>query len=274
MKLEIFDVEHGACALMTCDNGGRMMIDCGHNAATGWLPGDYLRSIGVNYLEMLVITNYDQDHISGYPNLSQRVTIGSMYRNVSVSADTIYQLKSDVGTVSPAMTNFVHDLHINFSGAGGVWVPPNYPNVEWQSVCNTYPAFDDENNLSLLMHLKIHNTTFLFTGDMEKAGWKTLLENNPTARQMVRNTDILVAAHHGRESGRWPEMFDVYGCNPQIILVSDAYMQHMSQETNQYYRSKARGVSNFRDDAMRHVLTTRRDGTITFHWEGIQCIVS
>jgi hypothetical protein len=35
MKLQIFDVEHGACSLLTADNNARVMIDCGHNATTG-----------------------------------------------------------------------------------------------------------------------------------------------------------------------------------------------------------------------------------------------
>jgi hypothetical protein len=36
MELTIFNVEHGACALLDCDNGSQIMIDAGHNAATGW----------------------------------------------------------------------------------------------------------------------------------------------------------------------------------------------------------------------------------------------
>jgi hypothetical protein len=43
MELQIFDVEHGACALLTAHNGTRFMIDCGHNSTTGWKPGTYLR---------------------------------------------------------------------------------------------------------------------------------------------------------------------------------------------------------------------------------------
>ncbi|MFZ5538554.1 MAG: hypothetical protein ACOY5V_02290 [Pseudomonadota bacterium] len=59
--LQIFDVEHGGCALLTCRNGMRMMIDCGHNATLGWYPGNHLGRPGVQHLEMLVVTNYDQD---------------------------------------------------------------------------------------------------------------------------------------------------------------------------------------------------------------------
>lgn len=49
MQLQIFDVEHGACALLTADNGTRLMIDCGHNATTGWRPGSYLLFGGCFY---------------------------------------------------------------------------------------------------------------------------------------------------------------------------------------------------------------------------------
>lgn len=57
MQLQIFDVEHGACALLTADNEARLMIDCGHNASTGWKPGSYLKQQGISSLEMLTITN-------------------------------------------------------------------------------------------------------------------------------------------------------------------------------------------------------------------------
>lgn len=76
MNLQIFDVEHGACALLTCNNETRLMIDCGHNASTGWYPGSYLRSKGITYLDMLAITNYDEDHVSGLANLLENVKVG------------------------------------------------------------------------------------------------------------------------------------------------------------------------------------------------------
>jgi beta-lactamase superfamily II metal-dependent hydrolase len=272
MKLQIFNVEHGACALLTCDNGARMMIDCGHNVTEKWYPGDYLRSIGVTYLDMLVITNYDQDHISGYPNLADRVVIGSMFRNATVTPQTIYQLKSEVGTVSPAMSRYINDLSGNYGGSG-TWTPPSYQDVIWDSMCNPYPVFDDENNLSLLMYLNIKGTGFLFTGDLEKAGWLHLLASSATLRAAVKHTHILMASHHGRENGKCEELFDIYGCTPQIVVVSDAYKQHMSQETGDYYYSKCSGIDGFRHGGHRRVLTTRYDKEITFSWDSGTCVV-
>jgi hypothetical protein len=53
VRLQIFDVEHGAGSLLTADNNMRLIIDCGHNATTGWKPGSYLLRQGIRNLEML-----------------------------------------------------------------------------------------------------------------------------------------------------------------------------------------------------------------------------
>ena len=97
MELKIFDVEHGACALLSANDGKQVMIDCGHNASTEWRPGTYLRQHGITKLDMLIITNYDEDHVSGLPNLREQVSIDRLWRNKSVSPETLEKLKSEDG---------------------------------------------------------------------------------------------------------------------------------------------------------------------------------
>src|SRR4051794_32540635 len=97
MRLQIFDVEHGACALVTADDNTLLMIDCGHNGITGWKPGTYLRQQGITRLEMLAITNYDEDHASGAIDLFDNVFVGWLLRNQSVSGSTIRMVKRDQG---------------------------------------------------------------------------------------------------------------------------------------------------------------------------------
>lgn len=274
MRLEIFNVEHGGCALLTCDNGFRVMIDCGHNATTGWYPGDYLASRGIRHLDVLAVTNYDQDHISGYINLRTRVTIGSIWRNTSVTPQTIHQLKSDVGTVSREMDLFIKDIGGGIFGPpGAAGQPAQIPGAEYNLHCNNYPVFDDENNLSMAVYLNINGVTFLFPGDLERAGWTTLLANDIPLRRAVVNLDVLVASHHGRENGIYPALFDAYRCNPKIVVISDDYMQYDTQQTTSYYALKCKGISTFRNQGPRKVLTTRRDGNLTFVWDGRQCTV-
>ena len=262
MLLQIFDVEHGACALLTCDNGTRLMIDCGHNATTKWKPGDHLARLGVTKLDMLMVTNYDEDHVSGIRNLEEKVYVEWLVRNKSVNGTSLLSLKSDTGAgpsikhLAARMPNFGPSLNPQ----------PIFPNVSWNAYYNRYPDFDDENNLSMVVELTVNGVKFLFPGDLERAGWLRLLSGNAAFRDAVKGTDVLVASHHGRENGICKEMFDIVGCSPVIVVVSDDYHQYDTQKTTQFYGSKAKGAMFGAE--RRKVLTTRCDGEITFDFTG------
>jgi beta-lactamase superfamily II metal-dependent hydrolase len=123
MDLKIFDVEHGACALITCDNNTRIMIDCGHNASTGWYPGTYLRQQGIGRIEMLTVSNYDEDHVTGIRNLTDNVVLASLTRNPTVSAAAIRHLKSEdgMGNGIAHLTNCIEKLFTGPSTMGSVF---------------------------------------------------------------------------------------------------------------------------------------------------------
>lgn len=270
MHLKIFDVEHGACALLTCDNGARLMIDCGHNATNGWKPGDYLAGLGVQNLDMLAITNYDEDHASGLPNLLSKVYIDWMLRNPTVSPHALKLLKSDTGfglgieSLTKIMDRFGPSQNSQ----------PYFQGVSVRYFYNPYPFFDDENNLSMVVHLSMNNTGFLFPGDLETAGWRNMLATNAGFREVVKATHVLIAAHHGRDSGICTELFDYYGCSPQIVVISDDCHQHETQKTTAYYQSKCSSINGFRGQGSRWVLSTRCDGDITFNAGPQGCLVS
>ncbi len=258
MKLEIFDVEHGACALLTADDGTRMMIDCGHNGSTGWRPGTHLSNSGISKLDLLAITNYDEDHVSGLPNLRKNVEIGKLWRNKSVSPDSLVKLKSEDG-MGVGIDELV-TMAKTYTYTGGT--PFEMPGVERSAFHLNYPEFDDENNLSFVIHLKINDVGFLFPGDLETLGWETLLERNEKFQDAVANTNVLIASHHGRENGICTDIFDVYGCKPVWIVISDKGYMHETQNTVDYYATKCQGFKFRGSD--RKVLTTRNDGKINF----------
>lgn len=227
MLLQIFDVEHGACALLTCDNGNRLMIDCGHNTSTGWTPGKHLNGVGVNKLDMLFITNYDEDHVSGLRDLDARVQIDWLVRNRTVSGSDLLQLKSETG----AGGNIKHLASRLESFVPSLQPRPVFPGVAWKVYHNSYPRFDDENNLSMAVELDVNGLKFLFPGDLESEGWLQLMVDNAAFREAVKSTNVLVASHHGRENGICDAMFDIVGCRPQIVVISDDYHQYDTQKT-------------------------------------------
>jgi len=256
MDLQVFDVEHGACALLTTDNATRIMIDAG--STEEWRPGDYLASIKVSVLEQLIITNYDEDHVSGIGNLFDRVLVLNLMRNVSVSTSMIRELKSDDG-MGAGIDRLISAADTSFVRPGPATPPPPFKDVTIQVFSNTPADFDDENNLSLVTHLTCNGVGVMFPGDIEKAGWLKLLEN-PGLRAALANTQIFVASHHGRESGCCDEVFSF--CKPRFVVISDKGHMHDTQQTVGYYSPRAEG-GLFRG-YMRRVLTTRNDNGIGF----------
>lgn len=276
--LQIFNVEHGACAMLTSPVGlggyHRMLIDCGHNATSKWYPGRYLRSMGVTKLQKLVVTNYDEDHMSGLPDLlDQGIHVEWIYRNTTVTPQTIALLKHENG-MGNGIGTLVGSLG-NIRPPGFQQSPaPVFPGVSTEYFCNSYPVFEDENNLSLVLYLTVYGISFLFPGDMKYDGFEHLLATNARFRQILPSVSVLVASHHGRKNGICKAMFDNYGCRPEVVVISDDYKQHSTQETVQYYGSKAKGISNFRNNGIvRSVLTTRKDGDLRFSWVNGTCTV-
>ena len=83
------------------------MIDCGHNATTGWKPGTYLRGQNIHLLDMLAVTNYDEDHASAAADLFDNVDVRWLTRNISVAGPTIRSLKSEDG-MGPGIQRLVY----------------------------------------------------------------------------------------------------------------------------------------------------------------------
>src|SRR5206468_2897210 len=65
-----------------------------------------------------------------------------------------------------------------------------FPGVERRAFHLNFPEFDDENNLSFVIHLRLNGIGFLFPGDLETKGWDTLLERNEWFRTAVADTKV------------------------------------------------------------------------------------
>lgn len=275
--LQVFDVDHGACALLTMRTpvgAKRVMVDCGHSADLGgrpWTPGAHLRRLGIGHVDLLVCTNYDEDHASGVPSLVQNgISVGCILGNPSVPPEVISHLKSGDG-----MGSGIRALSTAMAmrrEKGLVEDVPNIPGVELTWAWNQWPYWNSENNLSLVLYMRVWQTNFLFTGDMERDGFECLLRNERFSALMP-SVHVLLAPHHGRENGRCPKLFEDHRCRPQLVVVSDCAKRHQSQETVPYYAQKASGVTNVRSQAARFVMATRSDGEILFRWEGRQAFV-
>lgn len=283
MRIRVWDVEHGCCAMVQCvepvgllqERGGLLaMIDSG--SSDDFQPSAYIRNdLGRTTLDYLFITNADQDHMSDLRGLEDAgITVGTLIRNPTYTGDQIRAIKRVSGPLTNDAQWYVNACD-SFTGG-----PPDVPfdqgmngitcRLFYNSFGHGANQFTDTNNLSLVIFIKFAGFSMLFPGDLEKPGWRALLQR-PDFVAELRQTDVLMASHHGRESGFCPEVFD--HVRPQAVVISDKPIVHTTQEMGPDYRriTTERGVQVRTTGKFRHVLTTRRDGWINIdtHQDGM-----
>lgn len=266
MILRIWDVEHGACAMLhhiVGHHSGRLaMIDSG--SCGSWWPSSYIRDeLGRATLDYLFITNADQDHMSDLQGLwDAGITVPVMFRNPSYTGEEMWRIKRQSGPLSADAKRYVAACSA-FSGPVEEPFNLHMGGITATTFWNPYPTFLDTNNLSLVVFISFGGFKILFPGDLEKAGWRALLQRQDFLAEL-RGTTVLVASHHGRESGFCPDVFDHF--TPRAVVISDKPIQHETQHTGHDYRRVVwdQGVLVRTTMKNRRVLTTRRDGWIQF----------
>lgn len=267
MRIRIWDVQHGACAMVqhvTGLLGGRLaMIDSG--SGTHFKPSEYIRQgLGRHVLDYLFITNADQDHMSDLRGLEDgAVHVHTLIRNPSYSGVQMHGIKLLSGPLT-------RDARWYVDACDMYNTPTEYPfdanmgGIQASLFWNEYPTFTKTNDLSLVLFIKYLGFKILFPGDLEKAGWLSLLRRQDFRAELY-GTNVLVASHHGRENGYCEEAFNYF--TPDAVVISDKPIAHETQRgmVPDYRRLVRKGGVRVRTTMKdRHVLTTRRDGWIQF----------
>lgn len=228
------------------------MVDVGHNATRPWHPAVAFYN---QTIDLLIITNLDKDHVSGYSGMGN-IPIRSILINNTINSTALLSLKTD--GFCDSMKEIYHWLAAKEREAALPVYSSDWGGVNIRTFENPYPLFNDTNNLSTATFVSYAGFTILFPGDLEKEGWLTLLQNSIFLSYLAQTT-VLVAPHHGRENGCCDEVFRY--CKPQIVIISDKPKEHETQETTGWYNSKASGIPLLVSPyGTRSVLTTRKDG--------------
>ncbi len=269
LALRIWDVEHGACAMLHhVLNGvaGRLaMIDSGDT--DDWTPAGFIKdTLGRTQVDYLFITNADQDHMSGLQGLWDAcIHVPVMHHNPTFGPAAFEAVKRQSGPLTRDAHRYLQNLG-SFTARIDHPFNENMDGITATAFWNPWPYFQKTNDLSLVVFIKFGPFGILFPGDLEGPGWqKHLLQ--PGFRAMLTDVDILVASHHGRDNGYCEDVFQY--CHPQAVVMSDKSIVHDTQNMAQTYRNQVikhhpNGVLVRTSGRNRHVLTTRRDGWIQF----------
>lgn len=240
LVVHFIDVGQGDSILVQTPGGKNILIDTGgrrEEYQTGTGTGDqvvspYLRKIGVNRLEALVLTHPHEDHCGGAAYLVENFPIDLALVSpvggniLCYQSEPVNQLTGDAGNgkkktddeVPPAYKALLRKIatsgiRVQTARAGDVLrlEPGISMEVMWPEESGAIEG-DGSNNGSLVFRLIYGNSSFIFTGDIEVEAQRKILLSGEDLE-----SDVFKLPHHGSRS-LLPELVDKV--NPSIAVIT------------------------------------------------------
>jgi beta-lactamase superfamily II metal-dependent hydrolase len=260
-----WDVQHGSAAYINTPANEHLVIDLGvgsyKEANLQFSPLLHLkRRYGVQRLDGVVITHPHRDHlddIGNFGELSPRVLVRPKHLS---EADV---LGSNRSQDSPIIRQYL-DISATYDQPVSPGENPFRPARPGGCMITYFAPSScprsNLNNHSIVTVVTHVGCKLLLPGDNEPPSWEELLAK-PDFVEAIRGTDILLAPHHGRDSGFCPALFD--HISPRLTVISDGRFGDTSA-TGRYAAVTQGWRVNRRDGTSqeRKCLTTRRDGVI------------
>lgn len=248
MKIHYLDVGQGASVLAECD-GHFMLIDGGDRSASSFVVS-YLEQLGITYLDIVLISHYDADHLNGIVGALNTFDCGTVLCP-DYKADTkLYQsfLKVVSEKEIPLLHPAIGDQFTLGAASFSVIAPVHYD-------------YKDANDNSIGIRLVNGNDSFLFTGDAEAES-----EEDFCALSTDLSCDAYYAGHHGSaSSSTWSLLEQAL---PEYVVIScgaDNSYGHPHQETME--KMEAIGAKVFRTDQQGTILAVSDGNGIQWQQE-------
>lgn len=185
-----------------------------------------LRSFGISKIHTLMITHGDKDHIGNALALLEQIEINKIVLNQGANTETEQVIKKKYGSI--IKTNFNSNV------------------ISFHTL--TIPKKESENDNSIINHLCLYQTCFLFLGDINQEGEEEIM------KKYRLKVDVLKVAHHGSKTSTSPKLLEEHTIKYAII----------SAGKNNIYHHPHQEVLNRLTNQKITILKTLEEGTITF----------
>jgi competence protein ComEC len=199
-------------------------------------PFEYLRKIGVSSIFRFILTHPDMDHMGGIEDLftefspinfwdtanTKEIDESSFGARTKLAQDwSFYKNLRDTRTKADSdpkrLVYYSGDTYDYFKDDGLKILAPT---PELMSAANDA---EDWNDASYVILYRSHGFKILFCGDSEDLTWEHILETWPNA---VSDVHVLIAPHHGRDSGRNYDFLDTV--RPKLTIFGNASSDHLA----------------------------------------------
>ena len=238
------DVGQGDAAVIQC-GGQSMLIDGGKPEKSSYIYA-WLQQHGLSYLDVIVATHVDADHIGGLSGALNYASVGTAYCPETTGTTETFQ--SFVKYLAQRGKKITVPTAGETFALGGAQV----------QILGPLHRAEDSNDNSIVLKVSFGATSFLFTGDAERAEEQDLLNAGVSLQSTV-----LKVGHHGSDtSTSYPFLRAVA---PQYAVISIGAGNSYGHPTEAVLsRLRDAGVTTFRTD-MQGEITAVSDGqTINF----------
>lgn len=205
LEVLYFDVGQGDSALITLPNNrGNILIDTSgdsmntlesSNVEDKIIP--YLKTIGVNKIDLLILTHGDFDHMGESVYLVNNIKVS----NVIFNNDSFNTLENELVEV-------LNNKNIKYSNSIKSLLVKDIKLY----FLNT-KLYDNENDNSNVVYFKYNNYSFLFMGDAGVDREKEILD-----KYNLNNISFLKVGHHGSNTSS--SAYFINSINPQNCIIS------------------------------------------------------
>lgn len=262
-----WDVQHGHATYINTPNNRHIIVDLGTGDYSGkndkFSPIRHLTDkYKIKQVDFVVITHPHLDHIDDILNfdlVSPKIFCGpKQITNEEVMKDV--QEKDSNKFEKYCEINNRYNVEIAEDSVNNTSKPENWGGLKIQTFTPASCKHNNFNNHSIVVVIEFANKKIVIPGDNEKCSFDELMaiQNFKTA---IKDADILLAPHHGRESGFNNEFVNLV--NPLLTIVSDG--RFCDTSANGRYTQKSRGLKVHKksgNSEVRKCLTTNSDGEI------------
>ena len=233
LTVVVFNVGQGQSILLA--SGGRTaLIDCGGNRGNaGDLAADYLQTLGVSRLDLLILTHFHADHANGVPELFARM---------EVSALAVPDVEDETGYREEIL-----DL-ARQAGTEVTFVTESLAVTLGESVLTLYAPLGDggENEEGLFVLTTCGSFDLLVTGDANR-----YVEQRLVKYGNLPDVEVLIAGHHGAKYSSSPELLEAI--RPEAAILSVGYNSYGHPALETLVRLAEREIKLYRTDFMGNI---------------------
>lgn len=250
LDLTVLDVGEGLCAVLRSPTGRILVLDCG---TSSWrksstvgdrLVAPYLQSMGIQAIDVAVLSHPHSDHMSGYAALLKKIPARLVLDIAAKDRSPYYSRFLQAVRRSHAVYRTARRGQEIDLGGGAI-----------AQVLSPDPSshYTDLNDRSIVLRVVFEDTTFLLAADAGDEAERRMMGSRTNLRSQV-----LLVGHHGSEyasSIAW-----LSAIQPRVAIISCGRRNQFGHPSAVILaRLKASGTQVYRTD---------RDGAVCLSTDG------